>query len=351
MDIRTSQDGERRPLRVCITGAAGQIAYSLVFMLAKGEAFGKEQPIALHLLDIAPMETALSGLLMEIEDCAFPLVKEVITTSKLEVAFKNIDYAVMCGAMPRREGMERKDLLKANVAIFKEQGKALAEHASRNVRVLVVGNPANTNALICATAAAPTIPKENFTCLTRLDQNRATSAVARRLNANVDQVRNIVIWGNHSSTQFPDVSHAYVNNHPVIGSKTPARAAVADDEWIDGAFVSDIQQRGAKVIAARKLSSAASAANAIVDHLRDWAKGTSEGQFVSMGVWSTGAHYGVKEGLIYSFPVTTFKGGYTVVPDLEVSPAALKKIQATEAELVEERDTALEFLDLGAGSK
>jgi malate dehydrogenase len=343
MDIRTSQDGQKRPLRVCITGAAGQIAYSLVFMLAKGEAFGRDQPLIFHLLDIAPMETSLQGLLMEIEDCAFPLVKDVVTTSKLEVAFKDVDWVVMCGAMPRREGMERKDLLKANVAIFKEQGQALAQYASKNVHVLVVGNPANTNALICATAAQPTIPKQNFSALTRLDQNRATSAIARRLNTSPTQVRNVTIWGNHSSTQYPDVSHASVADFPVLGSSTPVRAAVADDEWVEGEFISTIQQRGAKVIAARKLSSAASAANAIVDHLRDWAKGTTEGQFVSMGVWSDGS-YGVKEGLIYSFPVKTFKGGYTIVTDLEISPFSRAKLQATEAELVEERDTALEFL-------
>jgi len=251
----------------------------------------------------------------------------------------------MCGAMPRKEGMERKDLLKANVAIFKDQGKALAEFANKNVRVLVVGNPANTNALICATAAAPVIPKENFTCLTRLDQNRATSAVARRLGCNMDQVKNVTIWGNHSSTQYPDVSHAYIADFPVLEAKTPVRAAIADDTWLEGEFIETIQQRGAKVIAARKLSSAASAANAIVDHLRDWVKGTSDGQTISMGVWSDGS-YGIPEGLIYSFPVKTFKGSYEIVKDIEVSTFSRAKLDATAAELSEEKQVSFEFLSL-----
>jgi len=342
MSLRTSRDQEKRPVRVCVTGAAGQIGYSLVFLIAKGEMLGKDQPVILHLLDIPQMEGVLQGVIMEIEDCAYPLVKGVVPTSKLEEAFKDIDYAIMVGAMPRKEGMERADLLNANVGIFKQQGKALAEYANKDVKVLVVGNPANTNALICATAAK-TLPKRNFTCLTRLDQNRATSLIARRLDCSVDQVHNVIIWGNHSQTQYPDVNHAVVRGHPFVNSETPVRASVADDEWLQSEFVTTIQQRGAKVIAARKLSSAASAAQAIVDHMRDWVKGTAEGRFVSMGVMSDGS-YGIPEGLIYSFPVTCCRGVYTIVQGLELDPFSRCKMDATAEELKQEREQALSFL-------
>jgi len=342
MSIRTSRDQEKLPVRVVITGAAGQIGYSLVFLIAKGEMFGKDQPVILHLLDIPQMEGVLHGVVMEIEDCAYPLVKDVVATSKLEEAFRDTDYALMVGAMPRKEGMERADLLKANVGIFKEQGKALAEYARKDVKVLVVGNPANTNALICATAAKG-LPKENFTCLTRLDQNRATSMIAKRLGCSVDQVHNAIIWGNHSQTQYPDINHAVVRGHPLPHSESPVRASVADDEWLQGEFITTVQQRGAKVIAARKLSSAASAAQAIVDHMRDWVKGTPEGCFVSMGVLSDGS-YGVPEGLLYSFPVTTCRGTWVIVKGLEIDPFSKAKMDATTAELQVEKEQALSFL-------
>jgi len=342
MSLRTSIEQQKSPVRVCITGAAGQIGYSLVFLIAKGEMFGQDQPLILHLLDIPQMEGVLHGVVMEIEDCAYPLVRGVVPTSKLEEAFKGIDYCLMVGAMPRKEGMERSDLLKANVGIFKEQGRALAEHAKKEVKVVVVGNPANTNALICA-AAAKTLDKKNFSCLTRLDQNRATSLIARRLNCTVDQVHNVIVWGNHSSTQYPDVNHAVVRGYPFPQSETPVRASVADDEWIQTEFISTVQQRGAKVIAARKLSSAASAAQAIVDHMRDWVKGTGEGRFVSMGVVSDGS-YGIPEGLMYSFPVTTCRGSYTIVQGLDIDPFSRAKMDASADELLKEKEEAFAFL-------
>jgi len=341
MDLRSSKE-ERPPVRVCITGAAGQIGYSLVFLVAKGEMFGADQPVILHLLDIPQMEGVLQGVVMELEDCAYHLIKGVVVTGKPEEGFKDVDYAIMVGAMPRKEGMERADLLKANCGIFKEQGKALSDFAKKHVKVLVVGNPANTNALICS-ASASGLPKENFTCLTRLDQNRATSLVARRLGCDVRKVKNVIIWGNHSSTQYPDVNHAVVKGHPLPDADSPVRASVADDEWLQGEFISTVQQRGGKVIAARKLSSAASAAQAIVDHMRDWIKGTPEGTFVSMGVYSDGS-YGIPEGLIYSFPVTTFKGTWSIVKDLQIDPFSRIKLDATAAELLAEKETAFSFL-------
>jgi len=326
---------EKAPVRVCITGAAGQIAYSLVFKVAKGEMFGDDQPVILHLLDIAPMEGVLHGVVMELEDCAYHLLRGIVATSKPEEAFKDVEYALMVGAMPRKEGMERADLLKANCGIFKEQGKALSDFANKNVKVVVVGNPANTNALMCAVSATG-LPKENFTCLTRLDQNRATGLIARRLNVDVAKVKNVAIWGNHSSTQYPDINHATVDGNPV-------RAAVSDDTWLQTEFISTVQQRGAKVIAARKLSSAASAAQAIVDHMRDWIKGTAEGTFVSMGVYSDGS-YGIPEGLVYSFPVTTSNGTYSIVKGLEIDSFSRGKLDATKAELEAEKETAFTFL-------
>uniref|UniRef100_A0A4W5QPI7 Malate dehydrogenase n=1 Tax=Hucho hucho TaxID=62062 RepID=A0A4W5QPI7_9TELE len=258
------------PIRVLVTGAAGQIAYSLLYSIAKGDVFGKDQPIILVLLDIPPMLPVLDGVVMELQDCALPLLREVIPTDKVEVGFKDLDAAILVGSMPRKEGMERKDLLKANVAIFKTQGAALEKYAKKTVRVLVVGNPANTNCLI-ASKSAPSIPKENFSCLTRLDHNRARSQVAMRCGVPADAVKNVIIWGNHSSTQYPDVHHAMVN---VRGKEVEAYDAVKDDSWLKGDFISTVQLRGAAVIKARKLSSAMSAAKAICDHMRDWWFGT-----------------------------------------------------------------------------
>uniref|UniRef100_A0A8B9LQ43 Malate dehydrogenase n=1 Tax=Astyanax mexicanus TaxID=7994 RepID=A0A8B9LQ43_ASTMX len=327
-------------IRVLVTGAAGQIAYSLLYSIAKGDVFGRDQPLVLVLLDIPPMLPVLEGVVMELQDCALPILKEVIPTDKEEVAFKDLDAAILVGSMPRKEGMERKDLLKANVAIFKSQGAALDKYAKKTVKVLVVGNPANTNCLVAA-KSAPSIPKENFSCLTRLDHNRARSQVAMRCGIPADNVKNVIIWGNHSSTQYPDVHHCMVS---VGGKDVAAFDMVKDDDWLKGDFISTVQQRGAAVIKARKLSSAMSAAKAICDHMRDIWNGTPEGEFISMGVYSTGNPYGVPEDLIYSFPVTIKDKSWKIVDGLAINDFSRAKMDATAAELVEERDTAVSFL-------
>jgi malate dehydrogenase len=329
---------EPTPLRVLITGAAGQIAYSLLYSVAKGDVFGPNQPISLVLLDIEAMLGVMTGVVMEMIDCALPLLKEIIPTADITSAFKDIDVAILVGAMPRREGMERKDLLKANVRIFKQQGEAINQYAKKTVKVVVVGNPANTNAFICKKYAS-SIPPENFTCLTRLDQNRAQSQIAGRLKVSAQDVHNIIIWGNHSSTQFPDVSHAVVT---INKKESKVQESINDDNWLKNAFISTVQKRGAEVIAARKLSSAMSAAKAICDHLHDWWAGTKPGQWVSMGVTSDGS-YGIEKGLIYSFPVTIKPDHtYTIVTGLSIDDFARSKLDATMAELVEERDSALQ---------
>jgi len=330
---------EKSPVRVAITGAAGQIGYCLTFAIARGEMLGEDQPVILHLLDIAPMMDVLGGVVMEIEDCAFPLVKGIIATADLKEAFDKVNYVLMVGAMPRKEGMERKDLLKANCGIFKVQGKALSDFADKNVRVVVVGNPANTNALICL-SSAPNLDKRNFSALTRLDHNRALGLLSRHLKTPVSTVKNVIIWGNHSKTQFPDVNHGHIQHGD---KKSPLKSAINDDAWSQGAFVTTIQNRGAAVIAARKASSAASASKAIVDHMRDWVKGTPEGEWVSMGVMSDGS-YGIKEGVIYSYPVKTHNGEVTIVQGLNVDDFSRKKMDETATELFEERQEALEFL-------
>merc|ERR1712063_38866 len=332
---------EKSPVRVLVTGAAGQIGYSLVFMIARGEMFGRDQPVILHLLDIPPCEQALGGVVLELEDCAAPLLRGVVASTNVEVALKDVQYAVLVGAFPRREGMERKDLLEKNCSIFKQQGGVIKTVASKNIKVLVVGNPANTNALI-AQATAEGIPKSNFTALTRLDHNRARNQIAKRAGVPVERVHNVVIWGNHSSTQYPDVSYGYIQDGD---KKTPVREVVNDDSWLQGDFISTVQKRGAAVIGARKLSSAGSAAQAICDHMRDWVLGTAEGEYVSMAVPSDGS-YGIPEGLIYSFPVTTKDGSYTIVPDLEVSDFSREKMDATAKELEEERSVAMEILGM-----
>jgi len=327
------------PSRVLITGAAGQIGYSLVFAVCRGDLLGNDHPVILHLLDIPQCMEGLQGVVMEIEDGAFPLVRGVVATSDVKEAFTDIDYALLVGSMPRREGMERKDLLKANATIFVQQGKALSDYSKKTVKVCVVGNPANTNAAI-AQASAPNIPKENFSALTRLDHNRAKAQLAKRLHVSPSAVKNTIIWGNHSSTQYPDTHHATVEHD---GKRQSAKEAVKDDAWLNGEFINIVQQRGAAIIKARKASSAASAANAICNHVYDWVHGTHHGEYVSMAVYSDGS-YGIPEGLMFSFPVTTSKGTYKIVQGLEINEFAKKKLEETTAELVDEKKQAFEFL-------
>lgn len=319
-----------------MTGAAGQIAYSLLYQIASGAVFGPEQPIYLNLLDIAPMMGVLDGVVMELADCALPLLAGVLPTANPEEAFKGVSAAFLVGSMPRREGMERKDLLSANVRIFKEQGQALEKVAKKDVKVLVVGNPANTNALICS-KYAPSIPKENFTAMTRLDQNRAQSQIAAKLGVRVQDVKNVVIWGNHSSTQFPDASNGIVT---IGGVKKPVPAAINDDEYLKTTFVNTVQKRGAAVIAARKMSSALSAAKAASDHMRDWFRGSGD-RWVSMGVVSDGS-YGVPRDVVFSFPCTTSGGKWKIVEGLTITDYARKMLDTTGKELTEEKADALE---------
>lgn len=328
------------PLRVVITGAAGQIAYSLLYMVAKGDVFGPNQPIILHLLDIPFMMGVLEGVVMELSDCALPLLHGVIPTDDPNVAFKDVSAAFLVGAMPRKQGMERKDLLGANVKIFKVQGEALDKYAKKDVKVLVVGNPANTNALICS-RYAPSIPKENFTAMTRLDQNRAQAQIASRVGVPVQQVSNVIIWGNHSSTQFPDAAHATVS---IDGKSIPVPEAVKDCDWLGSVFVETVQKRGAAVIAARKMSSAMSAAKAASDHMRDWFLGTAPGQFVSMGVVSDGS-YGAPKDVVFSFPVTIKNGKWSIVQGLQINDTARKLLDITGKELEEERQEATQVIE------
>jgi malate dehydrogenase len=323
----------KQPVRVAITGAAGQIAYSLIFRVASGDLLGKEQPVILHLLDIPDMLEKLKGTVMEVDDCAFPLVRGVLATGKPEEAFENVKYALLVGARPRGPGMERKDLLTANAAIFSVQGKAISEKADRDVRVLVVGNPANTNALIAASNAKKLDPKQ-FHAMVRLDHNRALSQLAAKAGGQPSDIDKLVIWGNHSSTQYPDISHC------TVGGK-PAKSLV-DQNWVEKDFIPTVQQRGAAVIKARGLSSAASAASAAVDHVRDWALG-SNGKWVSMAVPSDGS-YGIKPGIVYGYPCTTKNGQYEIVQGLNIDAFSRARMDATEKELREERAAIEELL-------
>jgi len=327
--------GKTTPIRVLITGAAGQIAYSLIPLIAKGEVFGPNQEIILHLLDIPPMIGVLNGVVMEISDCAFPLIRGVVATTDMAEAFTDLDYAFLVGAMPRREGMERKDLLKANVTIFKHQGAALDKYAKKDVRVLVVGNPANTNALICS-KFAPSIPKENITAMTRLDQNRGLAQIAGHVKTRVQDIRKLIIWGNHSNTQFPDTRFVEVNKD---NSWISIGKVHHDAQWLKDSLIPIVQKRGAEVIAARKLSSAMSAAQAAADHMKDWFNGTKKDEWVSMAVVSKG-EYGVPEGLVFSFPVTVSNKQWKIVPELALDDFAREKIKITTTELLEERQEA-----------
>ncbi len=324
----------KQPVRVAVTGAAGQIGYALLFRIASGDMLGKDQPVILQLLEITPALKALEGVVMELNDCAFPLLHGVVTSDDPAVAFKDADYALLVGSRPRGPGMERNDLLQANGAIFTVQGKALNDHAARNVKVLVVGNPANTNCLI-AMNNAPDLKPEQFSAMTRLDHNRALSQLASQTGSLVSDVRKMIIWGNHSSTQVPDLNHASV------GGK--AATELVDNAWTEQEFIPVVQKRGAAIIEARGASSAASAANAAIDHVRDWVLGTAEGDWVSMGIPSRG-WYGVAEGLIYSFPVTVANGQVTVVEGLTNSEFIQERMRATERELQEERDAVADLL-------
>src|SRR5579885_3083647 len=322
----------KKPVRVAVTGAAGQISYSLVFRIASGAMLGPDQPVFLQLLEIPPAMGALGGVVMELSDCAFPLLAGIVATDRPEEAFEGADYALLVGARPRGPGMERKDLLSANAAIFSVQGRALSDQASRDVRVLVVGNPANTNALIAATNAKRLDPRQ-FTAMMRLDHNRSVAQLAAKTGAAVSEIERVIVWGNHSSTQYPDLSHATVKGKP-------AASLVARD-WIEKEFIPTVQQRGAAIIKARGASSAASAAAAAIDHMRDWALG-SNGKWVSMAVPADGS-YGIEPGVMYGYPCTCQNGQYEIVQGLSVDEFSRARMAATEQELREER-AAIEAL-------
>jgi malate dehydrogenase len=324
----------KAPVRVAVTGAAGQIGYALLFRIAAGDMLGPDQPVILQLLEITPALDALHGVVMELDDCAFPLLAGVVATDDANVAFKDVDYALLVGARPRKAGMERKDLLSANGAIFGPQGKALNAHAKRDVKVLVVGNPANTNALI-AQANAPDLDPKCFTAMVRLDHNRAKAQLAHELGAHNTDVARMIIWGNHSSTQYPDLHHATVKGKPAL--------AQVGQDWYEKAFIPTVQQRGAAIIKARGASSAASAANAAIGHTRSWALGTPEGDWVSMGVPSDGS-YGIAPGVIFGYPVTCKGGKYAIVQGLEIDAFSRARLDATAKELHEERASVTQLL-------
>jgi malate dehydrogenase len=324
----------KKPVRVTVTGAAGQISYSLLFRIASGGMLGPDQPVILNMLEITPALGALSGVAMELDDCAFPLLAGMVCTDNAEEAFKDARYALLVGARPRGPGMERKDLLEANAAIFSVQGKAINKTAARDIKILVVGNPANTNALI-AQRNAPDINPRNFTAMTRLDHNRAMTQLAHKTKTDVNAITHMTIWGNHSSTQYPDLFNAKVNGKAAID--------LVDRAWYENEFIPTVQQRGAAVIKARGASSAASAANAAVDHMRTWALGTTDGDWVSMGVYSDGS-YGIEKGLIYSFPCECRNGDWKIVQNAALNDFSKARMKATEKELAEERDAVAHLL-------
>ncbi len=324
----------KAPVRVAVTGAAGQISYSLLFRIAAGEMLGSDQPIILQLLEITPALDALKGVAMELDDCAFPLLAGIACTDDPNVAFKDAEYALLVGARPRGAGMERKDLLEANAAIFSVQGKAINNNASRAIKVLVVGNPANTNALITQ-RNAPDIDPRQFTAMTRLDHNRAISQLAAKVNCTVNDIRKMTIWGNHSSTQYPDLFHALAKGKVAVDQ--------VERDWYESTFIPEVQQRGAAIIKARGASSAASAASAAIYHMRDWALGSASEDWVSMGVYSDGS-YGIEEGLIYSFPCICQDGDWSIVKGLDIDEFSHVRMRATENELQEERDAVKSLL-------
>ena len=321
-------------IRVTITGAAGQIGYQLAFRIASGEVFGPNQPVILQLLEIPPALNALQGVQMELDDCTFSALDSIVATDQPNVAFRDADYALLVGAKPRGAGMERADLLLGNAQIFSAQGKVLNEHASRDVKVLVVGNPANTNALI-AQKNAPDINPTHFTAMTRLDHNRALAQLARKTGVHASSIKRMTIWGNHSSTQYPDISHATIDGRPA--------SDIVETAWTIDDFIPTVQQRGAEIIKARGASSAASAASAVIDHVGDWVRGTPSDDWVSMAIPADGS-YGISEGVIYSFPVTCSAGSYQIVQDLEISDFSHARMDETDAELREERAAVANLL-------
>lgn len=323
----------KAPVRVTITGAAGQIGYQLAFRIASGQMLGDDQPVILKLLEIPPAMDAVNGVAMELEDCAFPTLDGIVTTDDAKVGFRDADYALLVGAKPRGPGMERKDLLLGNAQIFSQQGKALNEQANRDVKVLVVGNPANTNALI-ARENAPDLNPRNFTAMTRLDHNRAAAQLAIKTGHSTRDIKGLIIWGNHSATQYPDIAHATVSGK--------AAQDMVPQEWYREHFIPTVQQRGAAIIKARGASSAASAASAAIDHVRDWALGTN-GEWTSMGVASDGS-YGIAEGVVYSYPVVCEDGDFTIVQGLDIDDYSRQKMDATDAELREEREGVSELI-------
>ncbi|NKB38298.1 MAG: malate dehydrogenase [Gammaproteobacteria bacterium] len=318
----------KSPVRIAVTGAAGQIGYALLFRIASGQLLGSQQAVILQLLEVTPALDALNGVVMELQDCAFSTLAGIETSDDANIAFKDADYAFLVGAKPRGPGMERSDLLQGNAEIFNVQGKALNDHASKDVKVIVVGNPANTNALI-AMKNAPDLNPANFTAMTRLDHNRALAQIALKTNSSVNDVSHLCIWGNHSTTQYPDVSHASIDGKPVL--------EVVDSDWYRNEYIPRVAKRGAEIIAARGASSAASAANAALEHMRDWALGSKEGDWVSMAIPSDGS-YGIPEGLVYSFPVICENGKYEIVQNLEIDDFSRTMMEATQKELEEERD-------------
>ena len=324
----------KAPVRVTITGAAGQIGYQLAFRIASGQMLGPDQAVILQLLEIPPALPALQGVVMELDDCAFSTLAGIVGTDEPDVAFKDSDFALLVGARPRGPGMERKDLLEANAAIFSVQGKAMNAHANRDIKVLVVGNPANTNALI-ARSNAPDINPRNFTAMTRLDHNRAMAQLAAKTDSHVNDIKCMTIWGNHSATQYPDINHA------TVAGKTATELVAGD--WLADEFIPVVQQRGAAIIAARGASSAASAASAAIDHMHDWALGTPDGDWVSMAIPADGS-YGIEPGIIYSYPVRCSNGQYEIVQDLAVDDFSRARMDATETELREEREAIEELL-------
>ena len=324
----------KQPIRVSITGAAGQIGYQLAFRIASGQMLGADQPVILQLLEIAPAMDALKGVAMELEDCAFPTLAGLVISDDPEIAFKDSNYALLVGAKPRGPGMERKDLLTGNAKIFSAQGKALNAVADRDIKVLVVGNPANTNALI-ARENAPDLNPRNFTAMTRLDHNRAAAQLAARTDTHVSNITGMIIWGNHSATQYPDISHTQVNGRPA--------KEVVDDKWYQEIFIPTVQQRGAAIIKARGASSAASAASAAIDHVRDWALGTPAGSWVSMAVAADGS-YGIDPGVVYSYPVSCSNGNYSIVEGLDIDDFSRERMDATDDELRQERADVADLL-------